>query len=260
MKLSQREKILLSVLGVFVIAWLYYNFAFTPQYAALEETRGKLEELQKKVEDIEIYNDPNGAMQQKYKSSEESIAEATEKYFPEILQERQIRIVDQMLTSAALKGNVLAFSEIAPALVLERPGERQPKDALPDGKTFVLQELADKMNPDPEEAKAAEVKEFSGSGIVEKQETLVEFSGTYPQIINFIKAVETYPKKIMISNINISRENMAGSTEAPLVAGELSGTINIQFYGIPKMHPQQDEAYTTWDIYDVYGRANPYLP
>ncbi len=260
MKLSQREKILLSILGIMVIAWLYYTFAFVPQYQTLQETQSELEELQKKVNDIELYNDPNGIMQKKYKDSEATIAAATEKYFPEILQERQIRIVDQMLTAAALKGNVLAFSEIGPSTVLERTGNNQSKALLPEGKSFVLQDLAKKMNPDEVAASEVKAKEFTGSGVVEKLETLVEFSGTYPQIINYIKAVETYPKKILISNIHISTEKTTSSTTEPVVAGELSGTINIQFYGIPKMHPQQDEAYTTWDLFDVYGRANPYLP
>lgn len=258
MKLSQREKILLAVLGILIIIWLYYSFVFTAQYEAMQETKIKLGELQKKVDDIELYNDPNGIMQLKYQESEKAISEASSKYFPEILQERQIRIVDQMLTASSLNGNVLAFSQIAPSPVLDKSGKKLDNGKLPDGKTFLLQDLAEQVHPN-KEVKETE-KEFSGNGVVEKLETLVEFTGTYPQMINFIKAIETYPQKTIISNINISSGKGTGSTEVPIVPGELVGTINIQFYGIPKMHPDQDQKYTTWDIFDVYGRANPYLP
>jgi type IV pilus assembly protein PilO len=258
MKLSQREKILLSVLGIFIFCWLYYTFAFVPQYDAYQETEIRLTELQKKVEDIELYNDPNGAIQKKYEESEATIAKATGKYFPEILQERQIRIVDQMLIASVLKGEVLTFSEIAPAPVLARVDEKEEKKkASEEIKPFLLQDLAKKMNP--EERTDEKQKAFSGNGIVETLETQVEFIGSYQQFINFIKAIETYPKKILISNIYISKEN-SGSTSAPAAAGELTGTVTLQFYGIPKMHPDQDQDYNTWDIYDVYGRANPYLP
>jgi|GEM_PF-2204873 len=258
MKLSQREKILLAVLGILAIIWLYYAFVFTPQLEALQETEEKLSVLQKKVEDIELYNDPNGIMEQKYQETEKNIAAATAKYFPEILQERQIRIVDQMLTAASLKGDIMAFSKITSSPVLEKSGKKPEKGKLPDGKTFLFQNLKDQISPNRDEQ--TEEIEFSGNGVVEKLETLVEFKGTYPQLINFIKAIETYPRKTIISNVNISSGKGSGSAEVPVGLGELAGTINIQFYGIPKMHPEQDQDYTTWDIYDVYGRANPYLP
>ncbi|HCP15483.1 MAG TPA: hypothetical protein DIT32_06960 [Peptococcaceae bacterium] len=258
MKLSQREKILLSVLGMFALLWLFYSFVFTPQYTALQESKVELEELQKKVEDIELYNDPNGVIQKRYQDNEKTIAAATAKYFPEILQERQIRILDQMLVASTLKGNVLSFSEIAPLLILEKGNEEEKsKKTGKDTKPFVLQELVKQMDQD--RVQDEKKPEFTGSGVVETLQTQVEFTGTYSQFTSFIKAVESYPKKILISNIFVAN-GRAANTNEPIAAGEITGMITLQFYGIPKMHPDQDQDYTTWDIYDVYGRANPYLP
>lgn len=258
MKLSQREKILLSVLGILALLWLYYSFVFTPQYAALQETKGRLEELQQKVEDIELYNDPNGVIQKRYQETEKTIAAATAKYFPEILQERQIRIVDQMLIASAIKGNVLAFSEVAPLPILEKGiEEEKSKKGNRDVKPFVLQELVKQMDQDRQQEE--KMPEFTGSGVVDTLQAQVEFTGTYPQFTSFIKAVESYPKKILISNVFVANGRSANSNET-VAAGEITGMITLQFYGIPKMHPDQDQDYTTWDIYDVYGRANPYLP
>lgn len=256
MRLSLREKILLSIFGILVVAWGYYSFVFTPQYNYLQETQIKMDGLNKTIDDIVLYNDPNGIMQQRYQESEKNIAAATAKYFPEILQEQQIRIVDKMLLGSALKGEVLEFSDLENDVIMERSQQLQSGDATSKEATFILKDLTNKMNPKIAENEQSQDK-FSGSGVVESMETNVDFAGTYPQIINFIKAVESYPKKILISSVDIKSGDTAIATTVP---GELTGTVTLQFYGIPKMHPDQDQDYTTWDIYDVYGRANPYLP
>lgn len=249
---------LLSILGILVLIGGYYQFIFKPQYTDLKMMESRLSALQKQIKDIEQYTDPNGPIQKRYKESQEEVAAASSKYFPELIQERQIRIVDQMLTTSVLNGEVLTFTEALPSSVLEKTPPIDSEPTLPEGKTFLLQELVDQANAATSEAEAsgsAAAPAFTGNGVVQKMETKVEFIGSYPQIINFIKAVETYPQKILIDSIDIE----SAATEN-LASAELKGSINLLFYGVPKMDAEQDHGYKTWDIYGVYGRMNPYMP
>ena len=244
MKLSSREKTLLIILAVIVFGFFYYKFIFVPQSNQLKEAKQKLSELRQISQDIENYNDPQGAIKKQYDEMQQNITAAAERYFPDIIQERIIRITDELLKVSALNGKVLEFSKISDEAVLVKT----EKSNLQQSKKNTLQTMVNRLESEKAPSNQAVT---SGSVVVETMQELVEYSdASYFQIVEFMKAVETFQKEIVIESVKIS------SSES----GNLQGSINLHFYGIPKMFTDKDSWYLNWDIFDVYGRTNPYQP
>jgi type IV pilus assembly protein PilO len=73
--------------------------------------------------------------------------------------------------------------------------------------------------------------------------------GSYDQILNLLRKIEYFNKKILIGSLNLI------SNGSDLI----SGTITLDIYAIPKLQIKDDE-YFTWKSLFEYGKENPFEP
>ena len=279
MKITKKEKYLLGILGAVLISVLYYQFVYTQQINKYEELNITKNEKQQEYNDI--INTINKIDEQKGKAKglTQIISEKSSIFYPEIIQEYIILEVDKLLADSGLLGTI-SFSEITSGQV----------EAVTDGVNSnittsfdsIVEEYNSKFPSEVEEGKEANTSEEDVTETIENQiesdqelasengsteETIenvevtpdssatteqikvsLNFSGSYTALKQFIKLANESTRKIVISNISLS-----GKGEGE----EVSGTMNLEFYGIPKLG-NVDSAYYEWVLDNAYGKNYPF--
>ncbi|PAB58507.1 GspMb/PilO family protein [Anaeromicrobium sediminis] len=92
-----------------------------------------------------------------------------------------------------------------------------------------------------------ESDEEESEGQLEKISVTISYEGSYNEIMAFVKEIESFPKKIIINSLNITKSE----------EGQMAGNIILDFYAIPKIH-MKDEDYLKWHIENDYGKDNPF--
>ena len=242
MKISKKEKYMLLVLISLLIIFLYHNFVYVKQSTILKA---------KKEEAMQIEEKYNKAMNdiQNLSLKEEELADLKNKVndkaqilYPEIIQEKIILEIDKLLKENSITGNI-GFSPIAVA-----PVERMViEDTLNEESS--LKDLVDKY--DNKEQNMSSEDSTNSSEATDSQLTIqqlkitITFTSTYENLKKFIKAIEDYERKLVITNIAISSKSDK----------EISGSFNLEFYSVPKLSGQ-DEEYLEWTLNDTYGKEN----
>ena len=276
MKISKKEKYLLGVLGTILVSVLYYQFIYTPQVEKLENLKAiKLEKEAKYdeiIETIKTLEQRKG----KIKSLNQQIIDRANPLYPEIIQENLILEIDKLLTDSKLKGTI-SFSGITVGQV----------EALPSGVNSNLQTSFDSIvneynnNFKSESVESELVEEnqeikdsngineeniinesvsegstrgensaiiSSGDATTEQIKVSLNFNGTYTSLKDFIRLVNNNSRKIVITNISLS-----GKGEGE----EVSGSMNLEFYAIPKLG-DTDSEYYRWLLNNTYGKRYPF--
>ena len=242
MKISKKEKYMLLVLISLLIIFLYHNFVYVKQSTILKA---------KKEEAMQIEEKYNKAMNdiQNLSLKEEELADLKNKVndkaqilYPEIIQEKIILEIDKLLKENSITGNI-GFSPIEVA-----PVERMViEDTLNEESS--LKDLVDKY--DNKEQNMSSEDSTNSSEATDSQLTIqqlkitITFTSTYENLKKFIKAIEDYERKLVITNIAISSKSDK----------EISGSFNLEFYSVPKLSGQ-DEEYLEWTLNDTYGKEN----
>ena len=242
MKISKKEKYMLLVLISLLIIFLYHNFVYVKQSTILKA---------KKEEAMQIEEKYNKAMNdiQNLSLKEEELADLKNKVndkaqilYPEIIQEKIILEIDKLLKENSIIGNI-GFSPIEVA-----PVERMViEDTLNEESS--LKDLVDKY--DNKEQNMSSEDSTNSSEATDSQLTIqqlkitITFTSTYENLKKFIKAIEDYERKLVITNIAISSKSDK----------EISGSFNLEFYSVPKLSGQ-DEEYLEWTLNDTYGKEN----
>jgi type IV pilus assembly protein PilO len=261
MKVTKREKILLIVLSVILLGFLYNKFVLIKQREKMSTLQTQKDDYAKKVSEIQAKIDSKDKKQAEIKVLNSKIIDKTSKLFPSIEQEIIIVMLDKMFENSKLQGDVVSFSEITD----EKLTSEKKNVAILDNE---LNKLVKQYNNTGSDEKAIEkqtdnkgtenstkenttkentTKENKDAGIAtaSKMQVTVSFKGNYLQFLGFIKEVEAFKKKIIISKINLvaSEEN------------EISGNLILDFYAIPKFNKEE---YFPWKFDMPSGKENPF--
>jgi type IV pilus assembly protein PilO len=256
MKVTKREKILLIVLSVILLGFLYNKFVLIKQRERISTLQAQRDDYAKKVSEIQAKIDSKDKKQAEIKVLNSKIIDKTSKIFPSIEQEIIIVILDKMFENAKLQGDVVSFSEISD----EKLTSEKKNVAILDNELNKLVEQYNNTGSDKKviekqtdskgtenSAKENTTNENKDTGIatINKMQVTVSFKGNYIQFLSFIKEVEAFKKKIIISKINLvaSEEN------------EISGNLILDFYAIPKFNK---EDYFPWKFEMPSGKENPF--
>ncbi len=242
MKLSKREKTLLTILLTVAAVFVFYSYMLTPQMNKLAELKLRLAEQEQNREYVQIQMSPNNKVYSDYKAFNASIELMTQKLFPYIIQEKIILYVEDMLKSSGVQASTIAYSQ---------PSLKQPGDEVEAIKTEIdpeikriLDEITGKKN---EEEKKSEEKSAEGGYTLEHMSVTMNIQGTYESITRLLNKIEYFDKKILISSLN-------------LVAAEntLAGIIVLDFYAVPKLKILND-SYLEWESLFEKGKDNPFI-
>lgn len=250
MKISKREKILLIVLAVVLIVGIYYRFVFSSQKEKLNSLIQQKDECDKKLQNINKQIILKNKTELDIKEINSKIKDMTSIIFPSINQESFIVYVNKLLEDNNLQGTALTFSDIKAV-----PVEEIKKDEK-DDKTSSLKGIIDEYNGVPTKNKSvSNDKKTSNDNKNDNKDKpsaqdislSINFKGSYANLLNFIKALEVYQKKIIVSNLQINQ-----STN-----DEVIGSMQLEFYAIPKIL-DDDKDFFNWDYKNQYGKDNPF--
>ncbi|WP_346920550.1 type 4a pilus biogenesis protein PilO [Clostridium sp. UBA7339] len=259
MKVSKREKFLLGVLVLIIICTAYYKLVYERQYAKLQEIKQEESELNKKYN--EMLSNINTITKNKsdIKILRDSIGSKSMLLYPKIYQDRIIIELNKLLNNAGIKGS-LTFSEVTVSPIeayfsevsdpkeqasLEQVVEDSSKEKT---KEDVKEKLEETKDLGEDQATKSDKGESTGNK-VEQMKVSVSFNGTYKNVAKFVKLISEYERILAMPNINITASGN----------DEVSGTLDLEFYSIPKINPYEDSKYLKWTFDEEYGKENPFL-
>jgi hypothetical protein len=249
MKISKRGKILLAVLGFLLVTEGYYNFVFSPQRNKLNDILNQRSEYDKKIQDMRNKIASKKKKEEDIKIIYSKASSMTSGLFSEIREENLIVDIDKLLTENNLKALSIAFSDIKAVTVQKSQIE------VKDDKESNVKSIVDEYNGIPIKKSNNNDKSSSNNTAnnnkdmpsVENMSLSINFSGTYKNLMEFIKSTEAYSKRIVVSNLKISQ----GATD------QVTGTMQLELYAIPKIS-DEDKDFFKWDFNNTYGKGNPF--
>lgn len=250
MKISKREKYLLGILGTLIIVFAYYQFIYTKQVEKLNEKRAEKSNVEEQYNKVLNEIKSLEEKEEEVKTLKISAIEKSKILYPVIVQEKIIIEIDKLLNDSNLTGNI-AFSPIEVAEVEELKSaeiikaESSLKEIVDEYErnTKTSSEKEDTNSTDSTNSNT-ETNTVEGEKATSEQlKVAINFSGSYENLKKFIKSIEDYERKIVITNINISAKSQE----------ELSGVLSLEFHGVPKL-AGEDEEYLEWTLNNVYGK------
>jgi type IV pilus assembly protein PilO len=247
MKLTIREKIMLAILGFAVVIAAEVYFLFMPQ---LDKIKALKQEQIKTIIEVQRVRSEIALLDKLQKDCDAlfiKVNENTTRFYPEILQDKIIVILDDLFKTSELKANSTSFAVTAIA-----PLEATKADAL---KSFLFKELVDQYKKLVGESitskadNAAETKTEIPAGIdsVESMAVTAQYTGSYERLVQFIKSLEALNRNIVITGLTMQADN----------DGALTGSLQMIFYALPKIN-EQDKEYYHWPYVNEYGKTNPF--
>ncbi|WP_138202762.1 hypothetical protein [Haloimpatiens lingqiaonensis] len=250
MKISKREQLLLSILVILLVAFAYYKLVLVKQNEkinSLVSQRNNCEEKMYKIKN-KIATQPK--IKSDIKKTNSKIMEDLRNIFPEIEQERIIIAINKLLSDSSLTGNVINFTE--PKLTKlsgeDNEGKKEDKVSTSDELSNLVEkykDINDEENKKVENKNIVRENKKIPNGEAQKMSINISFKGNHPALINFIKSVEGFNKKIVISKININTSD----------GNNLSGTLTLDIYGIPQFNKEE---YVPYDFDVPHGKNDPF--
>ena len=212
-------------LGYVAVFVLFFMVALKPQFDKISKLN--TEETQKKMDVQELKNNvsPDNIVYKDLKIMTTKVDKSTKILFPSIIQEKIITIIDKQIKDSKINVDSINFSIGDQTSVVDQEPviTEAPTTSLLHQlvKTYAGEKIADKVAGGA--GKPVDSKEVTGLEGLEKLSSAISYKGTYQNVIDILKAIENYPKRIIIKSINFSRDEK----------DELSGNINLLFYAFP---------------------------
>jgi type IV pilus assembly protein PilO len=253
MKLSNREKVLIGILIIVVIA--YFGFKYIPSLNLFN-----LDSLREQY--IVKSNDYNNMSQNivsktKYEENVQTLTEEINNLnvVSDLQQEKLIVFLNNYFANNNIDANNINFTDavvvpVNTVLALDEPEALSSFEAIINdinGASQLTQTSTESSKTEAEKQSSGSPEKSSSS--VRSISANVTFTGTYENMIKFIDAIQNNPVDISITNIStVSTENDI-----------LQGTINLNFYEVPKPEGfMEDNGEWIWKDLAQYGKDNPF--
>ncbi len=242
MNLSKREKVMLFFLGIsIVVAGLYY-FMLKPHLDNINKLKEESELLEERVNTIKRNLALKNEVEASYTKSYKKVNSITKHFFPVIIQEKFIEILDEFIVESGIEVLSISFTDIDYAGLKK---EIEKESTNESGEIYdVINKFNNESQNTTDDTNNSEERELKLKNI----STTIYIEGTYDNIIKFIKKVEGNDKKIIIKNVNLMTKE----------DDILSGNIILSFYAVPKLF-MQDLEYFEWNYDNDYGKENPFI-
>lgn len=247
MKLSKRERVLILVLIITIIAYAAFKFRPSLNFLSLDALR---EEYTSKST---IYNEmtQNIVLKSKHEETLNTITGEINdlRVISDLRQEQIIVFLNSSLAANGIDASSISFTDMSPVSI-------NPAAAAKTTELSSLDVLMNEINSSSaNEAadKTAEQSQPTAEGGTSPTASLISaiitFESTYSNMLKFIDAIQNNPVDISVTNINtiVSQSD------------KLQGTMILNFYEIPKPADFK-ETNTDWLWTDLAksGKANPF--
>lgn len=274
MKISNKEKVMLYILGIIVVCFVYYQFIYSYQIKVIEEKTKQESELERKYTTVTSTIKSLEDRKSDAKVLKTKVGEESAPFYPIISQEHIILELNTLMSDSGLKGGikfnpivsdsveavnknnkVLAESSIQ-GIVDEYNGidgdkdvkSSENKQATANTTNNNVKDGAANNNSNTENSKASVT-----DGKDKKKNTVqyvkidVNFDGTYEELNKFLTAIDNREKKIVVNSIKINADTLQN----------IKGTISLEIYSVPKISDELQD-YLKWDLNNTYGKSMPF--
>lgn len=244
LKLTNREKVLFIIAIICLVAVIVYYGAIKKQLEMVNALENKAKEYNTLIKDIKLKVSQDNPLYEENKLLYDKTQKMLKRYYPQIVQENIILLLDNKLKKVNLTLISATFSE--PALDDLKPVEVEPLTQSSELEDLVKEFYSDLIPSNKkEESKKSSVEE---SVKIEKMTATLSLLGSYNQIYNFLNEIELENRSIICREINITNN----------INDMLNCDLIIDFYSVPKPFEQAGDN-IEWDIKGNYGKENPYL-
>lgn len=253
MKLSNREKVLIGILIIVVIA--YFGFKYLPS-TNLFNLDALKEQYIVKSNDYNTMSQ-NIVSKTKYEENVQTLTEEINNLnvVSDLQQEKLIVFLNNYFANNNIDANNISFTDavvvpVNTALTLNEPEALSSFEAIINDINGAAQPKQTSTESNKTEAeKQSAVSPEKSSSSVRSISANVTFTCTYENMIKFIDEIQNNPIDISITNVStVSTENDI-----------LQGTINLNFYEVPKPEGfTEDNGEWVWKDLAQYGKDNPF--
>ena len=224
MKISQREKNLLIAVSCVLVAVLYYQFIFAPK-------QDEIQNLEQELSDVQL----------RYDQVMENIATLDKR------KEKIILALDELINESNIQATI-GFSQVSAQAVEPFTGGTYelPQSSL-SGLANDYHDLTNEGSLVEEDASHAQSNLVTSTSTAEVMSISLTFTGAYENVKSFIDAVQEWNYNLIITNLSLT----------PLNDTDVSGSLTLEFYAIPKLEGQ-DQDYLTWTLENTYGKEMPF--
>lgn len=253
MKLSRREKILISILLLAVV--VYFGYQFVPFDRVFKLSALEQEYSQKKSTYDSMSQ--NIILKANYEKNVQELSDEINNInmLPELNQQQIIVFLNKYLVNNKLDANNISFTDATavPVDVLtpkNEHGQKSSFDTIMDtinGSSDALANTNESKTEAPKDTTNAQAKDAL---TVNSVSVNVAFESSYSDMLKFIDSIQNNPIDIAITNINtLSQED-----------GLLQGTMTLNFFAVPKLEGfvEQNKDWI-WEDLMQSGKSNPFL-
>lgn len=199
MKISNREKNLLIILGLIVVSLGYESTIYTYQRQRINDMVTREEKLKADYNQMLIKINSMKTNETNIKIMNSNVQEKAQAIYPSLEQEKLILDLDRLITASGIKANV--------SFVESDTNKKSEEDKKTENKSKAIAEL--------QESKAT-----------------LNFKGSYDEVIKFLNEVEKNKKLIAVSNLNLNNlgnNELTGSAQLEIYGTKKVNSFNEDF-------------------------------
>ncbi len=273
MKISNKEKTMLCVLGSIMIGFGYYQFIYLFQTNELQEKIKAESVIEQKY--TTAMNTINSMEDKKsdVKILRAKINDQSLSFYPTISEEKIIIELDTLMKDSGLKGGITFAPIVSDSVEISKKEEKALAESSLQGivdqynntseDTEKMQQSNDTTanNATKSETNTKDSNNTSGTNNTnsvkdskdKKKNTVqylkceVKFEGNYDAIDKFLNIIGKNEKKIVVNSVKISSDTLDA----------LKGTMSLEIYSVPKINDEL-ERYLKWDLNNTYGKNVPF--
>lgn len=224
MKLTRREKLLVTILLFCLASYLLFRYVVTPQHAQLEVLRADLAAWEEKKQALDIIDQTVARYGQQQEDLTNQIQTIGNNYFSSLSQEEEsVIVMNDLLQDAELKDISLSFGPL--------------ETGLPDGAASAA----------VASAAAASTPTDSSGPLVQKVQ--LTYSGSYDSLWKALGNFWNFQKCIQVDSITIGPD----ADGSRLVTGE----IDLSLYDLSQI-TQLGKNMVIWSDNGQFRRSNPF--
>lgn len=282
MKISDKEKIMLCILGIIIVGFVYYQFVYLFQVNQLQEKLSIENEIKQKYDTA--VNTINSIEDKKsnVKILKAKISDETLPFYPTINQEKIIIELDTLLKDSGLKGGVTFQPIVSNSIENSKKEQKSLAESSLQGivdqyniafnDTEKTQQSNDKIVNNTTKSESNNKDSNNGTSNVNNTDSSnnsnesskkdskdsnkntvqylkceVKFQGNYEDLDKLLNEIAKNDKKIVVNSIKLSSDTLDG----------IKGIIDLEYYSVPKIDDEL-ESYLKWDFNKSYGKDVPF--
>lgn len=252
MKLSQRERTLLIILGLAIIAIGGYYLILKPQMDTVAKLKTEQGEIQAQYDGFVLAMDSKHPVYKQKTIAETKVRQISALFFPELKQEKFILLLSEQLEAAGIEAGDISFSNVENGSNVSAEEEISGQSTVSEVK--VLKDLQGtylgKKAENPVDLEAAKKEKDEISQLlnnVERQTITLNYNGDIFSFLLFLDTLESYSRRIVVNDVSMNSDGL----------GRQESSIQLTYYAIPKLY-EQDADFMNWTLTGPYGKVDPF--